>query len=51
MSRRALDRIVALGADGGLIAVDRAGRIAMPFVSEGMYRGTARAGRYATAVY
>ena len=50
-ARRALDRIVALGADGGLIAVDRAGRIAMPFVSEGMYRGTARAGRYATAVY
>jgi len=50
-ARHALDRIVALGAEGGLIAIDRAGRIAMPFVSEGMYRGTARGGRYMTAVY
>lgn len=50
-ARRVLDRIVALGAEGGLIAVDRTGRIAMPFVSEGMYRGTARAGRYMTAIY
>jgi isoaspartyl peptidase/L-asparaginase-like protein (Ntn-hydrolase superfamily) len=50
-ARHALDRIVALGAEGGLIAIDRAGRIAMPFVSEGMYRGTARGGRYATAIY
>jgi beta-aspartyl-peptidase (threonine type) len=24
---------------GGLIAVDRSGRVAMPFNSEGMYRG------------
>lgn len=50
-ARRALDRIVALGADGGLIAIDRAGCIAMPFVSEGMYRGTARRGRYTIAIY
>lgn len=50
-ARRALDRIVALGSEGGLIAVDCTGRIAMPFVSEGMYRGMARAGRYSTAVY
>lgn len=50
-ARRVLDRIVALGGEGGLIAVDRMGRIAMPFVSEGMYRGTARNGRYVTAIY
>ncbi|MGQ0749940.1 MAG: isoaspartyl peptidase/L-asparaginase family protein [Betaproteobacteria bacterium] len=50
-ARRVLDRIVALGGAGGLIAVDRMGRIAMPFVSEGMYRGMARNGRYLTAIY
>jgi L-asparaginase/beta-aspartyl-peptidase (threonine type) len=50
-ARRVLDRIVALGGEGGLIAVDSTGRIAMPFVSEGMYRGTARSGRYMTAIY
>lgn len=50
-ARRALDRIVALGSEGGLIAIDRTGRIVMPFVSEGMYRGTACRGRYTTAVY
>jgi len=50
-ARRALDRIVALGAEGGLIAVDRAGHVAMPFVSEGMYRGAARGGRYTVAIY
>lgn len=33
-----LAEIAALGGDGGLIAVDAAGHIAMPFVSEGMKR-------------
>jgi len=32
-------RLPALGGDGGLIAVDRNGNIAMPFNTEGMYRG------------
>ena len=44
-ARGALARVAALGGDGGLIAVDRAGNVAMPFVSEGMYRGWARNGR------
>lgn len=35
----ALADMAALGGDGGLIAVDSAGEIAMPFVSEGMKRG------------
>lgn len=47
----ALDRVAALGGDGGLIAVDRAGNIAMPFVSEGMYRGWARRGKVQVAIY
>ena len=32
-------RIVKLGGDGGLVAVDAQGNIAMPFNTEGMYRG------------
>ena len=34
----ALDEVRALGGDGGLIAIDRQGNIAMPFNSEGMKR-------------
>lgn len=36
-------RIVKLGGDGGLIAVDALGNIAMPFNTEGMYRGFKKA--------
>ncbi|NUO00763.1 MAG: isoaspartyl peptidase/L-asparaginase, partial [Saprospiraceae bacterium] len=32
------------GGEGGLIALDRKGNIAMPFNSEGMYRGYSKAG-------
>lgn len=32
-------KLAAIGGDGGLIAVDKEGRIAMPFNTEGMYRG------------
>ncbi len=32
-------RILEIGGDGGLIAVDAQGTIAMPFNTEGMYRG------------
>ena len=32
-------RVLKLGGDGGLIAVDAHGNIAMPFNTEGMYRG------------
>lgn len=38
--------------DGGLIAVDRMGRIAMPFNSDGMYRGAADAtGRFTVRIF
>jgi beta-aspartyl-peptidase (threonine type) len=34
-----IDKVGAMGGNGGLIALDRAGNITMPFNSEGMYRG------------
>jgi L-asparaginase / beta-aspartyl-peptidase len=37
-ARAALGKVAGLGSDGGVIAVDRRGNIAMPFNSEGMYR-------------
>ena len=38
-----IDKVAKLGGDGGLIAVDRQGNVAMPFNSEGMYRGVIKA--------
>jgi L-asparaginase / beta-aspartyl-peptidase len=35
-----IEKIANLGGQGGLIAVDRAGRFAMTFNTNGMYRGT-----------
>lgn len=34
-----MKKLPALGGDGGLVAVDNKGNIAMPFSTEGMYRG------------
>lgn len=34
-----MKRILKIGGDGGLIAVDAKGNVAMPFNTEGMYRG------------
>jgi L-asparaginase/beta-aspartyl-peptidase (threonine type) len=36
-----LAQVMALGGDGGLIAIDRHGRIAMPYNSQGMKRAAA----------
>jgi L-asparaginase / beta-aspartyl-peptidase len=33
------DRVVPLGGEGGLIAVDAAGNLAMPFTTAAMFRG------------
>ena len=38
------DGLTPLGGQGGLIAVDARGRVAMPFNTAGMYRGLVRAG-------
>jgi beta-aspartyl-peptidase (threonine type) len=35
-----MKRLPALGGDGGLVAVDKDGNIAMPFCTSGMYRGS-----------
>ena len=32
------DKLIKIGGEGGLIAIDKQGNIAMPFNSEGMYR-------------
>ncbi|MCD9028899.1 isoaspartyl peptidase/L-asparaginase [Luteimonas sp. BDR2-5] len=46
------DVVPALGGDGGAIAVDRDGNIAMPFSTSGMYRGWVRGdGRRGTAIF
>lgn len=47
-----LQAVPALGGDGGAIAVDAQGNIAMPFNTSGMYRGwIARDGRRGTAIF
>ena len=37
-----MKQLPALGGDGGLIAVDKQGNMALPFCTEGMYRGYIR---------
>jgi beta-aspartyl-peptidase (threonine type) len=47
-----MKRLPALGGDGGLIAVDKEGNIAMPFCTEGMYRGFVKEdGRKVVRIY
>lgn len=47
-----MKRLPALGGDGGLIAVDKDGNIAMPFCTEGMYRGYMKeGGKKVIAIY
>lgn len=44
-------KLVEKGGEGGLIAVDKNGHIAMPFNTEGMYRGYARPGERKVLIY
>jgi beta-aspartyl-peptidase (threonine type) len=47
-----MDKLVKLGGEGGLIAVDRDGNVELPFNSEGMYRGKVSSGEELfTAIY
>jgi L-asparaginase / beta-aspartyl-peptidase len=51
-ARAALRKLARIGGDGGLIALDRRGNIAMPFNSEGMLRGCIRPdGRRLLGIY
>jgi L-asparaginase / beta-aspartyl-peptidase len=38
-SRETIERLTEINGEGGFIAVDAAGNVALPFNSEGMYRG------------
>ncbi|MDR0578412.1 MAG: isoaspartyl peptidase/L-asparaginase [Candidatus Accumulibacter sp.] len=50
--RVVMEKLPAIGGRGGLIAVDAQGSVHMPFNTEGMYRGSARAGgSRLTAIY
>ncbi|HYO22845.1 MAG TPA: isoaspartyl peptidase/L-asparaginase [Flavisolibacter sp.] len=42
-SKIVLDKVAKMGGDGGLVALDKNGNIAMPFNTEGMYRGAVTA--------
>ena len=42
--RVVMDKLPPLGGRGGLIAIDAQGEVALPFNTEGMYRGWARVG-------
>jgi beta-aspartyl-peptidase (threonine type) len=51
-AQNSLNKVAQLGGDGGLIAIDRDGNIAMPFNSPGMYRGYRMSdGRSAIAIF
>ncbi len=51
-ARAALGKVEDLGGDGGVIALDGRGTLAMPFNTEGMYRGyVTRDGNVVTKIY
>lgn len=51
-SKIVLDKVGKMGGDGGLIALDKKGNIAMPFNTEGMYRGAVTAdGKIEVQIY
>ena len=47
-----LDKVARLGGNGGLIAIDREGNMALPFNTSGMYRGYVdRNGKFVVEIY
>ena len=42
--RVVMEKLPTIGGKGGLVAVDAQGNVALPFNTEGMYRGYARVG-------
>jgi beta-aspartyl-peptidase (threonine type) len=51
-AQRAIDKVAELGGDGGVIALDGRGTLAMPFNTEGMYRGyVTESGEVVTKIY
>lgn len=45
------EKLVNKGGSGGVIALDQYGNIAMPFNTEGMYRGWAKSGKREVLIY
>lgn len=45
------DKLVKLGGEGGLIAVDAKGNVCLPFNSDGMYRGCRNADETIVEIY
>lgn len=51
-ARETVEHLTEIGGEGGLIAVDSQGNVALPFNSDGMYRGYAYAdGEIVTEIY
>jgi beta-aspartyl-peptidase (threonine type) len=51
-ARAGIEKVEELGGDGGVIALDARGNLAMPFNTEGMYRGyVTRDGQVVTKIY
>lgn len=48
---RTIGELEAIGGSGGFIAIDHQGKVALPFSTPGMYRGIAREGRFAVAIF
>jgi L-asparaginase / beta-aspartyl-peptidase len=47
-----IDKIGKLGGTGGMIAIDKSGKVALPFNTSGMYRGYVDAnGKFITEIY
>jgi beta-aspartyl-peptidase (threonine type) len=50
-AENALQDLVRLGGAGGLVAVDAEGAVAMPFSTEGMYRGRVENGKFLVDIF
>jgi beta-aspartyl-peptidase (threonine type) len=51
-ARVVLDKVRKLGGTGGLIVIDAGGSMAMPFNTNGMYRGCVdQAGKFVVDIY
>ena len=46
-----MEKLAAVGGEGGVIGVDKKGEITMTFNSEGMYRGYAKPGERYVGIY
>lgn len=50
-ARETIQRLTDIGGEGGLISVDSHGNVALPFNSEGMYRGCVVNGKLEVKIY